>query len=187
MKRSEVLNAALKCVCEDRDKQYGSPSENFARIAALWSDYRDEAFTPKDVAIMMVLVKVSRSAARDSIDNFVDIAGYAACGGEVLEKKDVKQRHETGKTCEHGKQGKFQVDKASAIYKVPCMHGKHIIWNGKEHAPREKFYFCNGDMWIGVDNSTGELWVEDFITEKGCIAWLEGDFAAGDYEEEMAE
>ncbi|MCD8371567.1 MAG: hypothetical protein LUC94_14825, partial [Clostridiales bacterium] len=54
-----------------------------------------------------------------------------------------------------------------------------------KHAPREKFYFTNGKAWVGVDNSTGDLWVEEFITEAGCIAWLEGDFAADGLKEEL--
>lgn len=170
MTRSEVLNAAKKCVCEERDHQYGAPEDNFGRIASLWSDYKGETFTPKDVSVMMILVKVARLAGGDCIDNYVDIAGYAACGGELAEKNVAA---ETKKHFE--------------IYKVPYRHGKHIIENGKEHAPREKFYFTNGNVWVGVDNSTGDLWVEEFITEKGCIAWLEGNFAADELKDELKE
>lgn len=96
MSRQEVLEAAMKCVCGDRDKQYGSPEDSFAAIAALWESYiatRCVAgegvtlfITPTDVAAMMVLFKVGRIATGTSKDdNWIDIAGYAACGAEVSE------------------------------------------------------------------------------------------------------
>lgn len=93
MKREEVLNMAKTCVCGDRDQQYGSPEDSFAAIAELWETYiaalcvAGEVFiTPVDVAAMMVLFKVARIATgKSKDDNWVDIAGYAACGAEVSE------------------------------------------------------------------------------------------------------
>ena len=42
--------------------------------------------TAKDVAVMMVLFKTARIATGTETDDcFVDIAGYAACGGEIAE------------------------------------------------------------------------------------------------------
>ena len=37
MNRKEILEAAAKCVCGDREQDYGSPENNFAIIARLWS------------------------------------------------------------------------------------------------------------------------------------------------------
>lgn len=37
----------------------------------------------KDVATMMGLLKVARIATGYKDDNFVDLAGYAACAGEI--------------------------------------------------------------------------------------------------------
>ena len=38
---------------------------------------------------MMILLKVARVAGgSESIDNWVDIAGYAACGGEIMSGGD---------------------------------------------------------------------------------------------------
>lgn len=85
MKREEVLEKAKQCVCGDRESDYGSPEDNFKRIAVLWSTYLGiDALTPKDVAAMLALLKIARIAsghAKD--DNWVDLAGYAACGGEL--------------------------------------------------------------------------------------------------------
>lgn len=81
--REEILEKARQCVSGDRDLQYGSPEESFSRIAKYWSDYLDKDISPKDVAIMMILFKVAREEHSSKVDNWIDIAGYAACGGEI--------------------------------------------------------------------------------------------------------
>ena len=62
-------------------------------IAALWEPYlRGKCTTPGlgvhvdavDVAAMMCLFKIARIATdHGKADNWVDLAGYAACGGEL--------------------------------------------------------------------------------------------------------
>lgn len=93
MTREDILNTAKNCVCNDRNGQYGEPENNFAIIAMFWNDYlyavtgERIAITPADVASMMVLLKVARVAtATDNVsaDSFIDAAGYAACGGEIV-------------------------------------------------------------------------------------------------------
>ena len=49
----------------------------------LWTAYMGVLFTPKDVAMLMALLKVARIKAGDKADSFVDLAGYAACAGEI--------------------------------------------------------------------------------------------------------
>lgn len=97
MKRSEILDTAKKCICGDRDQQYGSPEQSFEAIAALWGCYLwhkndlgqqkgvgKNFISPDDVAAMMVLFKMARVATGSySADSWVDAAGYAACGGEI--------------------------------------------------------------------------------------------------------
>lgn len=83
MTRKEVLDAATAAVCGDRDEVHGRPEDTFPRIANLWSAYLAEPITPKDVAMMMVLLKVARvQNGVQHDDNYVDIAGYAACAAE---------------------------------------------------------------------------------------------------------
>lgn len=41
MKREEILDAAKRCVCGDREQDYGSPERNFQTIAYLWETYLD--------------------------------------------------------------------------------------------------------------------------------------------------
>ena len=91
MKRSECLSIADKIVNGERQQAYGTPEQNFNRIAELWSTYlqnRDEErldyITAKDVAVMMMLLKVGRLMSGTSTqDSWIDIAGYAACGCEL--------------------------------------------------------------------------------------------------------
>lgn len=89
MNKSEILKTAENIVNGDREKQYGKAENNFNTIANLWADYlsvkvEPTDIEPKDVAAMLALLKIARIAsghAKD--DNWVDLAGYAACGGEI--------------------------------------------------------------------------------------------------------
>lgn len=84
MDREETLDNAKVCVCGDREQDYGKPEQNFKLIAALWSAYLGITILPTDVPNMMIHVKQARiktGHAKD--DNWIDIAGYAACGAEL--------------------------------------------------------------------------------------------------------
>lgn len=83
--RKEILKQATDAVCTDREGQYGSPEDNFRRIADLWTTYcGGYSFEPKDVAMMMSLLKIARIATgKHKDDNYIDLAGYAACGAEL--------------------------------------------------------------------------------------------------------
>ena len=82
--RARILREAEKNVCGQREQDYGNPESNLQLIADLWADYLGTSVSAKDVAMMMVLLKVARiKNGGGSGDSFVDIAGYAACGGEI--------------------------------------------------------------------------------------------------------
>jgi hypothetical protein len=84
MNRLEILEAAHLCVCGQREQDYGSPENNFTRIANFWSAYLARPISAKDVAAMLALLKIARIASGHAkADNWVDLAGYAACGGEI--------------------------------------------------------------------------------------------------------
>lgn len=89
MKRSEILEAARRCVCGEREQDYGTPEDSFFLIAKLWTAYTGVSFSTKDVAMMMALLKVARIKRGDKADSFVDLAGYAACAGEVADRGAV--------------------------------------------------------------------------------------------------
>ena len=83
MTRKDCLMAAIDAVCNDRQHTYGKPEDNFKLIADLWSTYTGAKIGPRDVAVMMILLKTARAKNSDHDDNFVDIAGYAACAAEI--------------------------------------------------------------------------------------------------------
>ena len=89
MNKSEILKTAENIVNGDREKQYGKAENNFNTIANLWADYlsvkvEPTDIEPKDVAALLALLKIARIATGHAKeDNWVDLAGYAACGGEI--------------------------------------------------------------------------------------------------------
>ena len=84
MIRADILDAAKVCVCGGREQDYGTPENNFKLIARLWSAYTGWQIAAEDVALMMVLLKIARiKAGRGTADCYVDLAGYAACAGEI--------------------------------------------------------------------------------------------------------
>ena len=86
--RKGILADAERCVCQDRESQYGAPEDNFLRISNLWNAYKPCGFTPHDVGIMLALLKIGRIASGQvKADNYVDLCGYAACAGEIALKE----------------------------------------------------------------------------------------------------
>lgn len=81
--RERLLRDAARVVCGERSEAYGAVEDCFGSIADMWAAYLAHPITARDVANMMVLLKVARNARPGHRDNWVDIAGYAACGAEV--------------------------------------------------------------------------------------------------------
>ena len=80
-----ILEEAQTIIYGDREKTYGHPAKNLKTIANMWNAYMNNmddgnfTITAKDVAAMMMLVKVARFANDPSHrDNLVDVCGYAA-------------------------------------------------------------------------------------------------------------
>ena len=92
MTRAEILDKAKEYVCQSREDDYGNPENNFQLIADLWNAYLKEPkikLSPVDVAMMMALLKIARvKTGTGKTDSFIDLAGYAACAGEIGEQND---------------------------------------------------------------------------------------------------
>lgn len=85
MKRTELLATVIDIVNKDRQATHGRPEDSFTRIARLWSSYLDFEIQPHDVAALMALLKLARIRENPTHDdNWIDLAGYAACGAEVV-------------------------------------------------------------------------------------------------------
>lgn len=96
MTREEVLDEAKRCICTDRNNQYGEPENSFPAIANLWNVYLKTKYkelapqlSTEDAGIMLALFKIGRMiTGQPKDDNFVDAIGYLACTAEIKEKKD---------------------------------------------------------------------------------------------------
>ena len=88
--RADLLAHAATLIDGDRDVTYGTPADNFARIAAIWDVIFgpllkvDAHFGPHHVAMAMAAIKLARLVVTpDHRDSWADLAGYAAVGWEV--------------------------------------------------------------------------------------------------------
>ena len=97
--RAQFLDEVEKLVCKDRNVTHGDAEDNFRVIADLWNVYlrnskgadNTDDLNNKDVAIMMCLFKISRLMTNvNNMENWLDLAGYAACGGGIVKKLEVK-------------------------------------------------------------------------------------------------
>jgi len=125
MNRLDTLKAAAECVCGSREKDYGSPEDNFAVIAALWTAYTGTDIKPKDVAMMMALLKIARAKAGSKPDTYIDLAGYAACGAEISAREPKRNAKCTASTT--GETGGTEPEKAASCVKLQRMDGYYLV------------------------------------------------------------
>lgn len=92
MQRDEILKLSSELINGQRAKEYGDSRVNHQRIADGWNVIINSAhehgdkIEPSHVALMMAWVKISRLCnTLDHEDSWVDLASYAALGGEMSE------------------------------------------------------------------------------------------------------
>lgn len=79
-----TLAEASELISGDRQKDYGPPEENFARIADLWAVVLGVDVSPAQVALCMAQLKVARLInSPDHGDSWVDAAGYIGLGAQL--------------------------------------------------------------------------------------------------------
>lgn len=84
MNRAQILATATEYVTKDRAATHGDAERTFGRIAAVWSARLGITVTPAQVCILMADLKSCRAWGNPGhIDNWIDGAGYFACGGEI--------------------------------------------------------------------------------------------------------
>lgn len=82
--RAAILDQARQAVTRDRAATHGEIEASFGQIAAIWSVRLGVPVSPVQVAILLVDLKTVRAWGNPGhADNWIDIAGYAACGGEL--------------------------------------------------------------------------------------------------------
>jgi hypothetical protein len=89
--RSHVLQTAERLVNNERNTQYDEPSADFARTAAMWTAYFGIPVAMHDVAAAIAMLKLSRIRHNpEHVDNWIDLAGYAACGADVADAVNLE-------------------------------------------------------------------------------------------------
>ena len=89
---AEQLCSRTAEVIRDRRPKYGGPQKHFARtvgmVNAAFADVLKRPLTEADWATIMILDKIARFRGPNStVDGPVDIAGYAACLYEVMDRE----------------------------------------------------------------------------------------------------
>ena len=106
MNRKDILEAAIRHTCGERDVSYGSPIINMDNTAALIGAYlwgrtggkpiglseaasNEYCITGEDAANILVLVKLARTHSPNvPTDTYEDLAAYAAIAGECRVAED---------------------------------------------------------------------------------------------------
>ena len=91
MSYKEILKEASALIGGDRNTDYGDRLTNHQNIAKLWSVFLGHEISAHDVAICMVLVKISRIINRHKKDSYIDMAAYAAIAADI-EERTTKDR-----------------------------------------------------------------------------------------------
>ena len=91
----DICQEAAKLIDGPRQATHGNKLENHRNIASLWNAYLGHRLapqlSPKDVALMMALLKIARTKlGQHNPDNFVDLVGYGAIAGELADKEQME-------------------------------------------------------------------------------------------------
>lgn len=95
--RVNILNEAAGLIVGQRQEDYGTPEENFDRIAGYFNIHFKknlETNTPanaRQMAEFMVLLKMARTINSPTRDSYVDIGGYAGIAGELAKVEVAKK------------------------------------------------------------------------------------------------
>lgn len=166
MKRDAILNKALETVTQ-RQQVHGKPENTFGAIAGMWSVYLSELIGQEielkdhQAAIMVGLLKVARSIkSPEHADNYVDLAGYAACAGELAGESALQQIVSMGQEIEN-----LVAEKVGPII--------HISDELKKSLAENTQYLIAGHM----KNTTEDWPVEqhglptNLVQEQECVNW----------------
>ena len=99
MTRDEILDTAKNLISGQRAQDYGDANDNFSRIAESWTWWLktrlSSDITPNDVAMMMILLKMSRLINTPlHEDSYYDLCGYAALAGELVSDHGIQKEME---------------------------------------------------------------------------------------------
>lgn len=67
---------------------------------------------------------------------------------------------------------RVEVVENDGIQKVSPEFANAVI---ETREPRGMFWHTSEGRFVGIDNTDGEAWTEEFNSKEGCFAWLRGD------------
>lgn len=85
-----IAEEASRIVYGDRERAYDDPNRNFNKLAHMWTGTILEKLKPgvtitaRDVALMLVQLKISRESFKPNRENRVDGIGYWLCEDRVV-------------------------------------------------------------------------------------------------------
>lgn len=65
-----------------------------------------------------------------------------------------------------------------SIREITPAEAHELIESGAEHdryEPLGRFYLEEDGKFVGIDNSDGNAWTEEFPDKASCLRWLEGE------------
>ena len=78
--KNDILDKAKTIINGERQGTYGEAEDSFSVIAQMWAAYLGKEIKSEDVKV----ARNSSGVYKD--DNWIDICGYAALGGEIQSK-----------------------------------------------------------------------------------------------------
>lgn len=91
--RTGILEAA-DAACANRNSIYGNAGIQFQDVTHLWEVILGyPTITAEQVALCMIALKIVRAAYKPThADSWIDMAGYAALGGEIADAREKKNQ-----------------------------------------------------------------------------------------------
>lgn len=96
--RVQILEEAASLITGQRQEDYGTPEENFQRMADYANIHfaknlqNNTPFTPRQMAEYMILLKMARTINSPTRDSYVDIGGYAGIAGQLAKSETPKTK-----------------------------------------------------------------------------------------------
>ncbi len=96
MTRGKILDMAKAIINGERLSQYGELEDAFETIAHYWNNYLSKYedsildIKPKDVALMLALMKIARETHQGLADNLIDAVGYLALAGDIEDDNEAE-------------------------------------------------------------------------------------------------
>lgn len=139
-----VLRKADELIHGDRNEAYGDATEQFTRVANIWSALLGFDVAPEKVPLCMTALKLVRATSREDPDDFIDAAGYIGLAAQV-------RGYEESAPCKH-RPGVPIAFQASGVYRYCLTHGRYEKIDG---TPAPAGALACGDLQAPVTGDCG--------------------------------